>query len=227
MIARELLTGLILAGGQGRRMQAAASGHVNAAGHGAAAGLLASQSGDAAWSAPALEKGLLELDGMPLVAHARRHLAPYVDKVLVSANTSLDAYAEYGVVVPDDEALGSYSGPLAGIASALRCVATPWLVVLPVDVPSAPVDLIGRLCGAVSVTGPHIAYASTAAGVHPLCMVVHSSLVDSLYDFLLAGERKVQLWQRQNGAVPVLFDDVGDAFFNINTPEDLVLARGR
>ncbi|WP_353153683.1 molybdenum cofactor guanylyltransferase MobA [Pollutimonas bauzanensis] len=197
MIARSLLTGLVLAGGQGRRMQAAA-----------------------------LEKGLLELNGKPLVEHACGHLAPYVDKVLISANTNLDRYAQYGDVVPDDLALGEYSGPLAGIASALRHVATPWLVVLPVDVPCPPVDLIERLCASVGDEGPRIAYARTSAGVHPLCMVAHSSLVDGLYDFLLSGERKVQFWQRQNDAVPVLFDDVGDAFFNINTPEDLLRASG-
>lgn len=203
MMQREELTGLVLAGGQGRRMQPIVPG-----------------------AGSVLEKGLLELEGLPLVEHARRRLLPYVEQVFISANTRLDAYANYGTVIPDDTALEAYSGPLAGVASALRHVATPWLLVLPVDVPRPPADLIPRLCARVGMAGAKLAYACTAAGVHPLCMVLHSSLVDGLYDFLLAGERKVQFWQRQNGAVPVLFDGVGDTFFNINTLEDLGLARG-
>ncbi|RTZ40693.1 molybdenum cofactor guanylyltransferase [Candidimonas sp. SYP-B2681] len=199
MITRDSLTGLVLAGGLGRRMQ----GSTNA---------------------PVVEKGLLDLNGIPLVAHAQRFLAPHVAQVLISANRCLDAYAEYGATVPDDEALGGYSGPLAGIATALNRIDTPWLAVIPVDVPLPPAELIPRLISAVESGGAHLAYARTAERVHPLCMLVHQRLLQSLYDFLLAGERKVQVWQQLNGAVPVWFEDSEDAFFNVNTPEDLIRA---
>ncbi|MGP1614529.1 MAG: NTP transferase domain-containing protein, partial [Pollutimonas bauzanensis] len=169
----------------------------------------------------------LELDGLPLIEHARRFLAPHVGRILVSANTQLDAYAQYGAVVPDDPALGAYAGPLAGVASALGRCGFSWLLVMPVDVLQPPPDLARRLGAAVGLDGPRIAYASTAQGVHPLCMVLHCSLRQSLYDFLQAGERKVQLWQQRNGAVPVVFDGAGDAFFNVNTPQDLARARAR
>lgn len=203
MITRKELTGLVLAGGRGRRMQGAA-------------GLQTSE------TSPVHEKGLLQLHGLPLVEHARRHLAPYVGQMLISANTHLDAYAEYGFVVPDDNVLGEYPGPLAGIASALKHVTTPWMIVLPVDVPHPPVDLVDLLCDAVGVDSAQIAYATTENGVHPLCMLLHTSLMRNLYGFLLSGERKVQCWQWQNNAVAVRFE--GAAFFNINTPQDLLRA---
>src|SRR5690606_578933 len=119
-----------------------------------------------------------------------------------------------------------YSGPLAGVASALAHSMTPWVVVLPVDVMGLPEDLMPRLLDVVSDEGAHIAYARTPTSVHPLCMVLHRASRQSLCDFLLAGERKVQVWQRQNGAVPVLFEDADHAFFNINTPQELSRARG-
>ncbi|NYT62423.1 molybdenum cofactor guanylyltransferase [Alcaligenaceae bacterium] len=223
-----MLTGLVLAGGQGRRMQGAAGSLTDASSSGVAPGpetlVQASRTGTpiSRVQGPAQEKGLLQLRGLALVEHARRRLAPQVGQVLISANTHLDAYAEYGFVIPDDQILGDYSGPLAGIASALRHVATPWLMVLPVDVPLPPADLIARLCEAVSGSDAQIAYARSENGVHPLCMLLHVSLKQGLYDFLLAGERKVQFWQRQNHAVTVHFE--GAAFFNINTQQDLLRA---
>ncbi len=199
MIARDSLTGLILAGGRGRRVQG--SGNT-----------------------PVVEKGLMDLKGMPLVAYAHRFLAPQVGQVLISANRCLDVYAQYGATVPDDEELGVYSGPLAGVATALNTIDTPWLAVIPVDVPMPPTDLIPRLSAALGAGVAQLAYARTAVRAHPLCMLVHKRLVQGLYDFLHAGGRKVQEWEQLNAAVPVWFEDAGDAFFNVNTPEDLVRA---
>ncbi|MGB3287853.1 MAG: molybdenum cofactor guanylyltransferase MobA [Burkholderiaceae bacterium] len=216
MIARAHITGLILAGGRARRMR---SGGLD------------------------VDKGLLGLDGIPLAAHAQRYLAPQVGTLLFSANRHLEDYADYGRVLADDPALGSDLGPLAGVASALAVVSTPWLAVMPVDVLNLPQDMVARLALAADGAGALIAYASTSdparevdsvpdgqggsgreGRAHPLCMVLHASLADGLRDYLRAGDRKVQLWQKRHGAVPVFFDGTGEAFFNINTPEDLRLA---
>ncbi len=212
MIARSQITGLILAGGRARRMQQKDSLDV--------------------------DKGLLDLDGAPLVALAQRYLAPQVSSVLVSANRYVEDYADYGRVVSDDPRLGGDLGPLAGVVSALAATPTPWLAVMPVDVLNLPADMVARLAGAAQEAGAFIAYASTggpdvdsAPGApihggraHPLCMVLHASLAGSLRDYLDGGDRKVQLWQKKHAAVPVFFDGGYGAFFNINTPEDLRLA---
>lgn len=204
------MTGLILAGGQARRMQDGASAQAP------------SRRGQeqAMRMAPTIDKGLLDLCDEPLVAHARRFLAPQVRALLISANRNEPSYARYGDVIGDDAALGTQLGPLAGIERALRIIDTPWLVVLPVDVVKLPQDLVTRLSAAVQDAGPLIAYASTPERAHPLCMVLHASLADSLRRYLQAGDRKVQLWQARHQAVAVPFDGPG-LFFNINTPEDL------
>src|SRR3546814_19822229 len=108
MIPRHLLSGLMLAGGQARRLQTAGM--------------------------PARDKGMVELRGEPLVAHASRFLAPRVAQLWISANCHTDFYAHYGMVVGDDPRYGSSSGPLAGVASELAVPATPWLAFVPVEV---------------------------------------------------------------------------------------------
>lgn len=170
---------------------------------------------------PPIEKGLVLFRGEPLVAHARRFLAGQVSQVMISANRRVEAYAPYGDVIADAPEVGLEAGPLAGIYSALARIATPWLVVMPVDVLNPPPDLIPRLAHALAgQDGSSAAYATTTRS-HPLCMMVHRELAPSLRDYLLAGDRKVMLWLDSVGAAPTPFDQSGQAFANINTLDDL------
>ncbi|CAM5282401.1 molybdenum cofactor guanylyltransferase MobA [Eoetvoesiella caeni] len=196
-IGKQTVSGLVLAGGQARRMQADGRKPV--------------------------EKGLLPLHGKPLVAWVHSYLAPRTAAVYVSANRCVDAYARYGQVVGDDPALGEDAGPLAGLASVLPQLRTPWLFSLPVDVPAPPSDLLERLAAQAHESGAGIVYAFSERA-HPLCMLVHRDMLPGLLEFLRGGERKVGIWQERSGAVQAVFsaDDAG--FFNINTPADLLLA---
>ena len=218
----DMLTGLILAGGQARRMQ------------GAAATSSTTLPPDREEKVPvpvvpgqtrpnSIDKGLLDWHGQPLAAHAHRVLTPYVQTMLVSANRAGQNYAAYGQVLADDPALGVDLGPLAGVERALAAAQTPWLLVLPVDVVNLPPSLVPDLLAAVHAVSSPIAYARTAERAHPLCMALHTRLAGSLRNYLKAGDRKVQLWQQQHQAVPVLFRG-DDLFFNINTPQDLAYA---
>jgi len=220
----ESMTGLILAGGQARRMQAAGAGGQH------------------------VDKALLRFAGKTLVEHAVDYLTPKVGKLLISANRNRDIYAAYGEVVADDPALGVNLGPLAGVASALAVCRTPWLAVIPVDVPVLPGDLLERLAepigaaeggdglrssqGKAMASGleadgasqqlSRLAYAEAEDGrAHPLCMLLHRDLSGDLRSYLQDGERKVQVWQERNRARPVVFQGGEPLFFNINTPEDL------
>ena len=87
MIARSDVTGIVLAGGLGRRMGG-------------------------------VDKGLVELDGKPMVAHAIARLAPQVGAIVVNANRNVERYAALGhPVVPDD--VGGFAGPLAGLHAGI------------------------------------------------------------------------------------------------------------
>lgn len=191
------LTGLVLAGGQASRMQCGPGSDV--------------------------DKGLLDLHGQPLVAHAAQALRPWVSSILISANRNLTRYAAYGSVVADDPRFGVSQGPLAGLASAMAQVRTPWVAVVPVDVPFLPEDLVLRLTHAVMHERCALAYAATTRP-HPLCMVADVSLLGTLQDFLLRDERRVMQWVREQGGIAVPFQGDG-VLDNINTPEDLARLR--
>ena len=192
-ISTEDIDGLILAGGQSRRMRREGG--------------------------PAVDKGLLELEGRPLVQWVAQYMQPWVGTLYVSANRSAEQYAHYGVCVADAPEFGGDAGPLAGVATVLAQVQRTWLFVLPVDVPRLPPDLAPRLLQGLSGGAP-LAYANTAQGAHPLCMIVRRDLAEDLRSYLLQGGRKVLDWHRRHGAVPVDFGDDPGLFHNLNTPQD-------
>lgn len=199
MIVRDDIDGLVLAGGQSRRMR----------------GL----------DGQAIDKGLLLLEDAPLVQWVARSIQPWVAALYISANRHFDLYGRYGLCVPDDAEFGGDAGPLAGVASVMARSERSWLLVSPVDVPRLPQEFAVRLVRAVSGGAP-LAYARAAGGAHPLCMLVRCDLVDDLRDYLLKGGRKVLDWHKRQGAVPVDFGDDAMLFSNINTPEDWRAAGG-
>ncbi len=166
-----------------------------------------------------LDKGLVELDGKPLVAHVLARLAPQVGALLISANRNLDRYAALGApVVTDLPEHGPFAGPLAGIRAALAALRTPWLAVVACDTPNLPLDLVERL--AAGLDGARASVAAAGGRTHALCCLLHSTLRASLDAALARGERRVAAWLAGVGARAVEFADAG-AFANFNAPADL------
>lgn len=195
-MADTAIAGLILAGGQGSRVNEA-------------------------------DKGLLPWRGKPLVAHVAQRLAPQVGRLIISANRNAETYAAFGQVVGDDARLGPWQGPLAGLAAGLAaCAEEAWLVCVPCDTPLIPQDLAARLTQAALASRAPLAVASCQGRRHAVCMALRPALLDDLRAYLAAGERKVAWWQDRAGAVEVPFDDVPQAFLNLNTAEDFAFAQG-
>lgn len=186
------VTGLILAGGEGRRVGGA-------------------------------DKGLLDFQGRPLIAHAIERLAPQVGPLLISANRNLDAYRVFGYPVLTDGTQERH-GPLAGIQAGLAACMTPWLVVCPCDCPRLPVDLVTRLLTAAETQNAAMAVAVTREGMQPTFQLCRRELLPALDAHLAAGERKLAGWCLKQAAIEVAFPDAA-AFRNLNTPADLEITQ--
>ena len=186
MIPQYDLTGLILAGGQGRRMGG-------------------------------VDKGLVPFAGRPLLAHVRERLAGQVAELLVNANRSLDAYAEFADRVIEDAEAG-YQGPLMGIYSGLRAARTPWLLVVPCDTPALPDDLVARLVAGIGEAD--IAVAGDGQRLHPVVALIRTALADDLAAALADGERKIDRWYARHAWVQVDFPEGEGAFANLNTQDE-------
>ncbi|HEY0722067.1 MAG TPA: molybdenum cofactor guanylyltransferase MobA [Gammaproteobacteria bacterium] len=167
-----------------------------------------------------IDKGLVNFRGKPLIAHVIERIAPQTDQILINANRSQERYAEFGYPLIADT-LPDYPGPLAGILAALEVLESERLLAVPCDTPLLPVDLVQRLSNALDVSGAAIAIPVAGERLHASIMLMRRGVARDLRDYLLAGERKVQLWLRRQHTVHVDFSDNPGAFANLNTLDEI------
>lgn len=122
-------------------------------------------------------------------------------------------------VTPD--LIGGFAGPLAGLQAGLVAATTPLLVTVPCDSPFLPSDLVERLRAALEANRALIAVAKTGVQPHPVFALVDVSVRDHLKSFLDGGGRKIDAWYSALSVVEVAFDDEAASFENINTREEL------
>lgn len=188
-MSEEKISGVILAGGLGRRMGGT-------------------------------DKGLQVLRGQPMVHWVIERLGPQVDELLINANQNGERYAAFGHrVVPDQ--IPDFAGPLAGLHAALSAATHPLVATAPCDSPFLPSDLISRLFSALTVANADLAVAKTFDQPHPVFCLCRRSVLPHLTAFLESGGRKIDRWYSTLNIIEVPFDDVADAFENINTRDEL------
>lgn len=179
-------TGLVLAGGAGRRVGGA-------------------------------DKGLLCLEGKPLVEQVVQRLRGEVATLLISCNRNQDYYASLADRIVTDQRPG-FAGPLAGIEASTAVLDSEFLLISPCDAPRLPGDLGATLLGALRAAGAgaDISYAHDGEHAQYLCAILRTRILGSLTPALDKGTRAVRDWYRQHHCIAVDFSGQRSCFRNIN-----------
>ncbi|MBF0311370.1 MAG: molybdenum cofactor guanylyltransferase [Magnetococcales bacterium] len=172
------------------------------------------------------DKAFMLLAGRPLLEHVVERLGDQVVAWVVVSSGEVEGFRSRGLRVLQDERPGR-QGPLAGVEAALKHCATPWLLTVAVDLPFLPRNLVAMLLAAATDGVPVV--ATDAEGrAHPVVALWPVGLLPQLSQALDAGERSLNLFlervPHQRCLFPAAPDGQADPFFNINTPEDRVLA---
>ena len=191
MLRNSDITGIVLAGGLGRRMGG-------------------------------VDKGLVLLEGKPMVAHVVGRLAPQTGGVIINANQNRERYEALGYPVVADD-VGGFAGPLAGLHAGMTRATTPFVVTVPCDSPFLPDELVSRLAAGLVRERAQLAVAHTGEQPHPVFALVDRAVLPHLTAFLRDGGRKIDAWYATLAVAAVAFPDES-AFRNINTPEELAAA---
>jgi molybdopterin-guanine dinucleotide biosynthesis protein A len=196
----DAVTGVILAGGQSRRMGGGDKGLLDLAGKpmlGHVVGRLAPQVGRIVLNANG-DPARFAAFGLPVVAD------------------------------PLPGFPGPLAGVLAGMRwSRANAPAARWIATAAGDAPLLPTDLVARCLAALQDRPGAIALAQSGGELHPVIGLWPVALADDLEAQLGGGVRKVLAWTDRHGTVPVPFPFVHigkvdlDPFFNANTPEEL------
>ena len=197
---RESIAGIVLAGGRSRRMGGR-------------------------------DKAQLLLDGRSMLAMVIDRMRPQVGALAVSANGDAIRSLKLDLPVLADAEF-SFEGPLAGILAGMRWArrevpSANWIATAATDTPFLPSNLVHRLLSA----GEQSTVARLAASrgkVHPVFGLWPIDLAPALEEWLAGGlSRKVGDWVKHIPHVVVEFGEVdgSDPFFNVNTPDDVKVAR--
>ena len=141
------------------------------------------------------DKAALTVAGLPLWQHRLDVLRDTAPAELFISGKSDGPYAGCGVeIIPDD---CPASGPLGGIASALRRCGTGWLLVLAVDMPAMTAAFLRTLVAESVRTGRGVvpflqSPPGNAPRFEPLAAVYPRTALGPAQDCLRLGRRKME-----------------------------------
>ncbi|GMR08269.1 MAG: molybdenum cofactor guanylyltransferase [Gammaproteobacteria bacterium] len=195
-VATTDITAVILAGGRGRRMYGQ-------------------------------DKGLMMLQNRPMIEHVLKTIEPQVGKMIISANRNQERYQEleFDTEVLSDEPLDGgdedkYLGPLAGIATALKHISTPYLLCVPCDTPDLPGDLVQQLWTQMQQKESDVTVVRDDDRMHPTICLMKREVLPGIEKYLARGERKMEFWVRDLRFSEADFSKQTGSLTNINTPFD-------
>lgn len=173
-------------------------------------------------------KFIRELAGRRLLDHALDIASRWSsDPLVVVAAAEGQAVSGLRAVV-DRQGI---AGPLGGIAAALDQAlgtAADRLMILPVDMPFLPEDLLPQLAAALDrEPAAGCAIASAGGDRYPVCSLWRvERLAEALPGYAGSGERSLRGLVERLGGVAVEWSGTAacSAFFNINTAADLAAA---
>ncbi|MFY0677786.1 MAG: molybdenum cofactor guanylyltransferase [Neptuniibacter sp.] len=168
------------------------------------------------------DKGLILIDGRPMVMRALELAARFTRTFVISCNRNQSTYSQFKCKLIADQ-LSDFQGPLAGIHSALSHFEQDFshLLVLPCDTPWLNETLLAELVTAAKNNPSSICYLATKDRPQFLHAVIPAALTSSLNSWLESGERAVYKWYRQHPVVEVKVADNSESLRNINTQSDV------
>ncbi len=166
------------------------------------------------------DKGLVTLNGKTLISYVLSALSTVLDEIYISANRNEVNYTDFGYVILNDPIL-NFSGPLAGILSAMYYTQAEVLLVAPCDCPLIKAEHFTAMLNKLTSGNCDIIVAFDGERLHPVFLALKTSLRDSIATYLNQGERKVENWLKQHNWKIMDFSHDKQIFTNINTYEDL------
>ena len=175
-------------------------------------------------------KAFIDIAGVPLVQLTITSFQDQVNNLAINSRDS-KIFSDFSIPIIKDTVIDAGgAGPLAGISSAIKWAKTlknikTHVAIVPVDTPLLPLDLVQRLSLDLSINNSDIIMASSNGNIYPVIGLWSLALDSYLDKALYKGVRKIDAFTRlfNVSVVDWAFNSI-DPFFNINQPEDIILA---
>ena len=180
------------------------------------------------------DKAFLSIADQNLLEMVVGRLKLQTPKVAINANSNNPKYVQYGLPILKDHFRGFW-GPLSGILTAMiwaNDMGYKKVATVAVDTPLFPENLLDKLDQKIKLSNSDIVFAASVSEqkrgkvLHPVFGLWKTFLFDDLRKQLEKGVRKVTCWSERHKASSVCFSNERiDPFFNINTPQDIMLLK--
>ncbi|WP_460137136.1 molybdenum cofactor guanylyltransferase MobA [Pseudomonas sp. S1_E04] len=163
------------------------------------------------------DKGLLEWNGQPLIAHLQSLVRPLTDELIISCNRNQARYAPYADHLISDDS-PDFPGPLAGIRAGLAAAHHAHLLILPCDVPHIDAQLLADLRETAQRNPLLPVMVRHGEFWEPLICILPTHLKTAVEQAWQAGERSPRKIFLQLGAVGLECPADDPRLANLNTP---------
>ena len=180
------------------------------------------------------DKAFLSIADQNLLEMVVGRLIRQTPKVAINTSSNNPKYVQHGLPILRDHFRGFW-GPLSGILSAMiwaNDMGYEKVATVAVDTPLFPEDLLDKLDQKIMLSNSDIVFAASLSEtkrvkvLHPVFGLWKTFLFEDLRKQLEKGVRKVTCWSERHKASSVCFSDERiDPFFNINTPQDIILLK--
>jgi molybdopterin-guanine dinucleotide biosynthesis protein A len=171
------------------------------------------------------DKALVSFLGQPLIVRVLNRLANIADEVMVTSNKP-DVFAFFKIPVVKDLIPGQ--GSLSGLYTALSIAHYPLVAVVACDMPFASRELLVAERQALEKSLADGAIPQTESGFEPFHAIYRKEpCLKWVYAALKAGKKRAYAWFPDVNLIFFTperirqYDPSGQAFININTPEEL------
>jgi molybdopterin-guanine dinucleotide biosynthesis protein A len=171
------------------------------------------------------DKAFLEFEGRTLLARALALARSVTSDVRIVGNT-----ANFSSFAPVVEDVFPGCGPLAGIHAALRASSAELNLMLAVDMPFVPEELLRYLIRRAQETAAVVTVPLAGGGWQPLCAVYRREFAEVAETALRQGRYKIDPLFGVIKSLAIEEEELlqagfsPDAFRNLNTPADIDLA---
>lgn len=178
------------------------------------------------------DKALLELHGQCLIEHVLDKVRLQASTIVISSNRNTEKYSYLNLPTISDYR-DPYSGPLIGICSAMRWLKSNkpnsslnYLACLPGDVPHFPANICTTLLDVAREKNCEVVWVKHDEQIQPLFSLWSLDCLEKLESAIERGIYGPKLlFPELHGAELVLKKESSLDFFNINTAEELTIAK--
>ena len=180
------------------------------------------------------DKALIPIGDQTLLEIIVKRLERQTTKIAINTNSNSHNYTSLGLPILNDEIKG-FLGPLAGVFTAMKWaknIGYEEVATVAVDTPMFPENLLKKLYQEMKVSNSDVIFASSVAkneykkALQPVFGLWKTNLLNDLKSEIEKGVRKVTLWSAKHKASTVCFShELIDPFFNVNTPDDILLLK--